>query len=375
MKGIEQALSVMYNNKVYELKNLGRDIITLSLGEAFFDIPLLPLQNLPFPDLYHYSHSRGTNNLREKIAKYYDDSYGVKVNPSQEIIVTSGSKVALYMTFMAILNVGDEIIIPEPAWVSYPEQVKLCHGKPVMIPYFEGVDCYEKYITPKTKAIVICSPHNPTGKVFTKAELERLYALAKKYNIYLISDEAYSDFVLDGDDEFISCGSLDPQKDYVIVVNSLSKNFGLSGWRLGYVIANSLLIDQILKINQNLITCPASILEMYVSSNFDEIIKITKPQIKKVVEKRSKILERLNQLGIPALPGSGTFYIFASIKGSGLTSTEFCNRLLEDRYVAAVPGVGYGDTCDGFIRISVGSESNERIEQGLLAIKELINQG
>jgi len=370
---IVQAMSIKYNNLVYELKRQGTDIIVLSLGEAFFDIPLYKLDDLPFPDIYHYSHSRGVFELREKLARYYANRYEVPVDPETEIIITAGSKIATHMAFMSILSPGDEVIIPEPAWVSYPEQVRLCHGVPVMVPHDVPLTEIEQYVTPKTKAIVLNSPHNPTGQVLPKETLEHLHALAKRKDLYLVSDEAYNEFLLD-ENHFTSPGWHDPEKDHTIICNSMSKNYGISGWRIGYIIANSDLMAQILKINQHLITCPATILEHYLVKHFDDIIAITRPQILELIHKRRKVMDYMDSLEMSYLPGEATFYLFVSIEKSRLASEEFCTRLLMDHHISTVPGLGYGQSCDHFIRVSVGTESMERTLHGIQMVNNLINQ-
>ena len=366
-----QALSIKYNTFVYELQEKGEDIIVLSLGEAFFDIPLFSFDDLPFPKIYHYSNSKGILELREKISNYFSENYGVNFDPNSEIIITSGSKIAIYMSLMSLLNPGDEVLIHEPAWVSFPEQVKLAHGIPIQIPYTESAFDFEKYISEKTKLIIVNNPNNPTGRVFNLQEMSYLYELAKKYNLFIISDEAYSDFVIN-QDEFISFGHLDIERKHTIIINSISKNFGISGWRLGYLITNKLLIEQILKINQHLITCPPTILEYYLSKHFDEIITITKPQILKLIEKRKIINEYLDLINLQYLKGTATFYFFISIDPSILSSEDFCFSLLKDNKVSTAPGIGYGKTCDKFIRVAIGSESVERIKDGLDKIKTLI---
>lgn len=368
-----QATSIKYNTMVYEMKARGRDVVVLSLGEAFFDIPLFSFNDLPFPQIYHYSHSRGLPELRSNLSTYFLDQYDVAFDPEKEIIITAGSKVAIHMALMSIINQGDEVIIHEPAWVSYPEQVKLCYGIPVQIPYYENIFDFEKYITNRTKAIIINNPNNPRGSVLTLEELSYLYSLAVKYNLFLISDEAYSDFLLE-EDQFISVGNLDDEKRHLILCNSLSKNYGMSGWRLGYVISNADLIGQILKVNQHLITCPATILEYYVAKHFSELVEITKPQIADVVRKRQKVAEYLDAIGINYLPGTATFYLFASTEGSSLSSEEFCAKLLEEHAISTVPGIGYGRSCDKFIRLSIGAENLERIFRALDTIKSFIKE-
>ena len=367
----EQAMSIKYNNMVYELKRSGVRVIVMSLGEAFFDIPLMPMDDLPFPHIYHYTHSRGIPELREKICDYYFRTHGVRVDPEREIIVTAGSKAAIHFSMMSVLDPGDEVIMHEPTWVSYPEQAKLCYGVPVLMPYTCGSRDYERYVTERSKLIVINNPHNPRGEVFTREDLRYLVDLAKANGLYVLADEAYSDFLVG--EEFHSLGLFDEEKSNVIICNSISKNFGISGWRLGYSITNAALTDQILKVNQHLVTCPASILQYYMARHFDDIIKITYPQIAAVVEKRKRIAEFMDGLGLRYLPGSATFYFFVEIAPSRLSSEEFCTRLLMEDHVSVVPGLGYGKSCDAFVRVSVGTETMEDIEHGLRRLKALVD--
>lgn len=368
----EQAMSIKYNTMVYELKRKGINVTVLSLGEAFFDIPLFAMDDLPIPDIYHYSNSRGIPELREKLARYFLENYDVPIDPEQEIIVTAGSKIAIHITLMSILNPGDEVLLSEPTWVSYPEQIKLCYANPVFVPVNQTVYEFERYITAKTKAIIITNPNNPTGYVYKKEELEYLLKLARKHDLWLISDEAYSEFV--NDDSYVSLGKLDKEKNNAIVFNSISKNYGISGWRLGYVICNKELMFNILKVNQHLITCPATILEYYIEKHFDTILNITRPQIAQVVEKRKKLDAYMKEIGLTPIEGTATFYFFVSIAPSKLTSEAFCTRLLEEEHICVVPGLGYGNTCDSYIRISIGTESMEQTKKALRTIHAFIQK-
>jgi aminotransferase len=367
----EEAMSIKYNTMVYDLQRKGVDVLVMSLGEAFFDIPLLPMDDLPYPAVNHYSNSRGIPELRQRLSRYFAVEYGVDFDPDSEILITAGSKAAIHMTLMSILDPGDEVLYSEPGWVSYPEQIKLCYGIPVSMPFDHEVSDYESHITEKTKAIIVTSPHNPRGLVLSETELRELVALAKKHDLWLLSDEAYSDFLLDG--SFVSAGRLDPSKERVVVFNSMSKNFGISGWRLGYVIANQQLINRVLTVNQHLITCPATILEYYLAHHFDSLIEITKPQIRNVVEVRERLARYMSEIGLAALPGGATFYFFVSLGDSELRSEEFATRLLYEQHISVVPGVGYGASCDSFVRVSVGTASLEENMRGLAAIKALID--
>lgn len=222
MEDIGQALSVQYNNLVYDMKAAGRDIITLSLGEAFFDLPLPAFDGLTTPGLHHYSHSRGLPELRRLLAKYYETRFALPVDPDTEVIVTAGSKAAIHMALMAILDPGDQVIVPEPYWLSYPAQIRMCRGEPVMVPHDVPVFDFERFITARTRAVIINNPNNPSGHIYTRAELVYLHELADRHGLLLIVDEAYNEFVPPGT-EFLAAGALDPDKEHTVTVNSMSK--------------------------------------------------------------------------------------------------------------------------------------------------------
>jgi len=369
---VAEAMSIKYNTMVYDLQRRGQEVLVMSLGEAFFDIPLLPMDVLPYPALNHYSHSRGLYELREKLCDYHRQEYGVRIDPDREIIITAGSKAAIHMTLMSIVNPGDEVLYQEPAWVSYAEQIKLCYGVPVGIPYCKSIRELESYITAKTRAIIVNNPHNPRGYVYTDSELKELLALAERFDLWLICDEAYSDFVIDG--SFVSLAKLDPDKKRVAVFNSMSKNYGISGWRIGYVIGGAGLLDNVLKVNQHLITCPATILEYYLARYFTDLIEITKPQIRDLLCKRARIARYMDELGLRYLPGAATFYFFVSIEPSRLNSEEFCTKLLKEEHISVVPGVGYGLSCDRFVRVSVGTATLEDNMRGVRTLKKVIER-
>lgn len=367
------AISIRFNTIVYEMQRRGQDPIVLSLGEAFFDIPVFSLDNLPAQKINHYSHPRGIPELRKKLADYFLEEYDVHFDPEKEIVITAGSKAAIYMALLTIINPGDEVMYPEPAWVSYPEQIKFCYGVPVSVPYHRSVFEWEDFITNRTRMVIINNPQNPSGKIYNLEELSHIHQLSRKYNLFVLSDEAYSDFLLDPE-EFISFANLDVEKRRTLVVNSMSKNFGISGWRLGYLITNPSLIEQFSKVNQHLITCPPTVLEYYMACHFDEIIRVTKPQMRSLVLFRRRMREEMDRLGLKYLPGDSTFYFFVSIEGSKLRSEEFCVRLLREKGVCVVPGIGYGGSCDQFVRVSVGAESAERVRDGLEKLARFIEE-
>ena len=368
---IPEALSIYINQLVYDLKRKGKDIIALSLGEAYFDIPMFDFKKLDFVKGYHYSDSQGLPELRHKIAKFYKRVYDVDMDAEKELLISAGSKHIIFMAMQAVLNVGDEVLIHEPAWLSYPEQAKLVGSIPKFIPYDCPIENFADHFSDKTRLVIINNPNNPAGKIYTKNELKKLYKICRSRGIYIMVDEAYSDFVIE--DEFHSMASIAPDKDGIIIVNSLSKNMGMSGWRVGYVITSPKLIQQLLKLNQHLITCAPTILQSYMAKYFDDVTAITLPQARDVVEKRQRIVKMLDQEGLSRMSGNSTFYLFVDIKDFPASSLEFSLYMLLFNSVAVVPGSAYGDSTERFVRVSIGTESEERIHDAILIMKDLIN--
>ncbi|BBW92219.1 pyridoxal phosphate-dependent aminotransferase [Pseudoalteromonas sp. PS1M3] len=371
VKSIPQALSVYINQLVYELKQRQLDITTLSMGEAYFNIPSIDFNDIDYEAGYHYSDSQGLLSLRKKISDYYYNSHGVKFSSENEILVTAGSKIVIYMVMLAILKKGDEVLTHEPAWLSYQEQVKLVGGESSFIPYDVSVECFESYITNKTRLIIINNPNNPQGKIYNKSEIQLIYRLCLKYKIYLLVDEAYSDFV-EGN-EFCSAGRAIKELDNLIIVNSLSKNFGMSGWRIGYAITNNELIKELLKLNQHLITCAASPLMMYLDKHFETILNLTRQQAVLVTKKRNRIVRKAESLGFMCLPGSATFYIFIDLNEYNGSVFNLALYLLLECKIAVVPGLAYGKSTEKCIRVSVGTESESDIIKALKKIQIVIN--
>lgn len=367
---IPEAMSIYINQLVYSQKRNGIDVVTLSLGEAFFNIPMFEFGELNFEKGYHYSESYGLPELRTKIMEYYNKNYGASLKSIDQVLISCGSKPIIFMAIQAILNDGDEVLIHEPAWLSYQEQVKLVNGIPKFIPFDCKVKDFDQYFNDKIKLLILNNPNNPAGYVYEKADLELLYKECRRRGIYLLVDEAYSDFI--DESVFVSLASIAPSLDGTIIVNSLSKNMGISGWRIGYAIAEPRVMRNILKLNQHLITCAPTILQMYLARYFYEIISITLPQAKEVVRKRKRIKEYMDSIKISYLPGDSTFYFFISIEDFKDSSLDLCMYLLFKYNIAAVPGSAYGESTGKFIRVGIGAESEERITDALNIIKAVI---
>lgn len=369
VEAIPEAMSIYINQLVYDLRRRGNDVIALSLGEAFFDIPLFDFRKLDVDKSYHYSDSQGIPGLRRKIATYYKDYYGAAIDPDKELLITAGSKIGIFMCMRAVAEAGDEILIHEPAWVSYQEQARLIGVEPRFIPYDVPVERFGDYLTPRTRLLVINNPNNPAGRFYERSELELIVKICRPRGVHVLVDEAYSDFLVDR--KFVSMASVVADKSGVIVVNSLSKNMGISGWRVGYIVTSPDLLPQILKINQHLITCAPSILLYYLEKYFEKIVGITLPQVRRVVEKRERIRREMDRIGMNYLPGSGTFYFFVSIDNFPGSDMDVALALLVHHGIAVVPGGAYGASTQRFIRISVGTESDERIVEALGIIRTM----
>ncbi len=368
---IPEALSIYINNLVYNMRRRGTSVITLSLGEAYFDIPMFDFNKIDFKKGYHYSESRGLPELRTKIADYYNLEYDTNVDPDTNLIISAGSKPLIYMAMQAVMNDGDEVLVHEPAWLSYPEEAKIANAVPVFIPYNCAVCDFIKYFTNRTKMLILNNPNNPAGRIYSKNELFLIYRECRSRGIYILVDEAYSDFITDG--SFTSMANVVKDLDGIIVVNSLSKNFGISGWRIGYAISTPDVIYAILKLNQHLITCTATVLLMYVAEYFDKMSEIALPQARAVTEKRKAIERYIDHIGLSRIDGSATFYFFIGLDGYSRTSMDFAMYLLLKYSIAVVPGSAYGKSTDKFIRIGVGVESESTLKQALNIIKQVID--
>jgi aminotransferase len=370
---IAEAGSIRINQLVADGRKAGRDITVLSLGEAFFDIPMYDMSRIDFTCGYHYADSRGLPALRERIAAYYREQYGVGVDPATQLLVSTGSKTCIYLALVALLEPGDEVLVQEPYWLSYPAQVRLARGVPVAVPHWTRAPGFREYFTPRTKVVILNNPNNPSGHVLDAPSLRLIHSMCVEHGATLLVDEAYSDFCVDG--SFTSSGRLDPELGNLVVVNSLSKNMGMSGWRLGYLMAGEKVVNDVLKVNQHLVTCAPAVLQMYCDTYFDDIRRCVAPQIRAVVEKRSRLRDLMTRLGLRFMDGTSTFYFFVDITASGLRSEEYAERLLRDDAVAVVPGRYYGTSTDRFIRIGVGTETEERIEAAFRKIRKTLDRG
>ena len=294
--------------------------------------------------------------LREEISKYIQRTQGVTYDPKTEILVTVGGSEAIDIGFRALLNSGDEVIIPQPSYVSYAPCSYLAGGKNVIInlkaknEFRLTAEELEKAITPKTKILVLSYPNNPTGAIMEKSDLEKISKIIKEKDIFVISDEIYSELTYKG--KHTSIVSLDGMKERTLLINGFSKSFAMTGWRLGFACAPAPIIKQMTKIHQYAIMCAPTI-SQYAAvdalKNGDDDVKMMRQSYN---ERRRYLMSAFKEMNLPCFEPYGAFYVFPCIKEFGMTSEEFATRFLQEEKVAAVPGTAFGDSGEGYLRIS-----------------------
>ena len=354
------------------------DVIDFTLGDPDVPTPKAicdAAYNAAVSGKTHYAPNAGLPALREAIAKQMSIESGIYFS-ANNVAVTIGATEAVYMSFMACINPGDEVIILAPYWVQYENIVKLLGGKPVIIDTFKedfepDLDAIHKAINERTKAIMVNSPNNPSGYVYNDAFLKELAEVASTNNILIFDDEAYRSLVYDG--EYSSIAKYCRKED-IVIINSFSKEFAMTGWRVGYVVADENFTNTVVKSQQNIAVCvstPNQYAAIEAITNKDQYASV----IKDVFLKRRDVLTRelckIDRLKfkVPA----GTFYAFIDISSTGMDSKTFCFSLLEKQHVAVIPGVAFGDAFDNYIRLAF-TLNEDKIIEGISRIKEFLNQ-
>lgn len=346
--------------KFFDIVSEMPDAISLGVGEPDFDTPWHVVDegiySLERGKTYYTSNS-GLIELREEICKWYERKYNVSYNPATESIITVGGSEGIDLALRAMLNPGDEVIIPEPSYVSYVPCVSLAGGKPIIIDlknenkFKLTEEELASHITDKTKVLILSYPNNPTGAIMTKEDLEPIAELAKKHDLYIISDEIYSELTYTEEPHF-SIASLPGMQERTIVINGFSKAYAMTGWRLGYALAPKDIAKLMVKIHQFCIMCAPTTSQYAAIEALKNGDKDIANMRKSYDERRRYLLKRLSDIGMPAFEPQGAFYIFPSIQGFGMSSDEFATKLLESQKLAVVPGNAFGNSGEGFIRIS-----------------------
>ncbi|MGM9934240.1 MAG: pyridoxal phosphate-dependent aminotransferase [Clostridium sp.] len=386
---ISPSITLSITAKANELKAQGVDVVSFGAGEPDFNTP----QNIINAAIKamqdgktKYTPAGGILELKKTICKKFKDDNNLEYKPDQ-ITISTGAKQCLANTFMAILNPGDEVLIPVPYWVSYPELVKLADGVPVFVEtlkennYKYTIADLEKAVSDKTKAILINSPNNPTGTIYNKAELMEIAEFAKKYNLLIISDEIYEKLIYDGE-KHISIASLSQDAfERTIVINGVSKTYAMTGWRLGYVAASKEITKLMTSIQSHMTSNVNTITQYATIEALNGPVEDLKNMVKEFERRRNFMVDRLSKIdGVSIIKPSGAFYIMVNIssyfnttfKGEEIkNSVDFARVLLDEEKVAVIPGAGFG--LDEYIRLSYAT-SMDIIETGIDRIATFLNK-
>ncbi|MCM1003508.1 MAG: aminotransferase class I/II-fold pyridoxal phosphate-dependent enzyme [Candidatus Gastranaerophilales bacterium] len=366
--------------KFFDIVSEMKDAISLGVGEPDFDTPW----HIRDEGIYalergktFYTSNSGLKELREEICNYQKRHQGIEYNPLKEVIVTVGGSEAIDIGLRALINAGDEVIIPQPCYVSYEPCAVLAGAKPVIInlkaenEFRLTPEELESAITDKTKVLILAYPNNPTGAVMEREDLEKIAKIIIEKDLYVISDEIYSALTYKG--EHVSIASLDGMKERTILINGFSKAYAMTGWRLGYACAPENIIKQMTKIHQFAIMC-APTTSQYAAV---EALKHGDDDVKAMCEaynqRRRFLLNAFKEMNLECFEPYGAFYVFPCIKEFGMTSEEFATRFLEEEKVAAVPGTAFGDSGEGFLRISY-AYSLENLKIAMERLKSFIER-
>ncbi|HOV24951.1 MAG TPA: aminotransferase class I/II-fold pyridoxal phosphate-dependent enzyme [Pseudobacteroides sp.] len=365
--------------KFFDLVNEMKDAISLSIGEPDFVTPW----NVREAGIYslekghtHYSPNSGFIELRTEISKYYERKFNVKYDPKNQIIVTVGGSEAIDIALRSLVGPGDEVIIPEPSFVAYKPCTILTGATPVVInlrmedQFRLTPELLEKAITPRTKVLILPFPNNPTGAIMPKEDLDKIVEVLKDKNIIVLSDEIYSELTYEG--KHVSIASYPEMKDKTLIINGFSKSYAMTGWRLGYACGHPDLIGAMYKIHQFAImssptTAQYAAIEALKSGDND--IDMMRREYNR---RRRVMVDGFRKVGLECFEPLGAFYVFPCIKSTGLSSEEFCERLLSEEKVAIVPGTAFGESGKGFIRACY-AYSIDNIIEALKRVEKFVN--
>ncbi len=358
-----------------------KDVISLGVGEPDFDTPW----HIRDEGIYSlekgrtfYTSNSGLTELRMEIAAYMKRTQGLDYHYLSEIFVTVGGSEAIDLAMRAMINPGDEVLIPQPSYVSYEPCVVMADGVPVTIELKEEnqfrltPEELEAAITPKTKILVMPFPNNPTGAIMERADLEKLVPIIEKHDLIVASDEIYGELTYGGK-QHISIAALPGMQERTIVINGFSKAYAMTGWRLGYACGPAEIMQQMVKIHQYCIMC-APTTSQYAAvealRNGDEDVRRMRESYD---ERRRFVLHTLREMGLPCFEPEGAFYVFPCIKEFGMTSDEFATKLLQEEKVAIVPGTAFGDCGEGYLRISY-AYSIESLRKALARLQNYVEK-
>jgi aspartate/methionine/tyrosine aminotransferase len=378
---IRQSATVAMADRILALKASGQKIIGLQVVDPDFGTPpaVMEVAMKAMSDgLTHYTSSRGNADLLAAIAKKLQRDEGLTYDSASEILVTHGGIHAYYTGLQSILNPGDDVLVPDPSWSTHANMAIMLRGNVIrvpapaengFIPYFES---WEKALTPKTRVIVLNYPSNPTGAYPTREYLQRLQDFAKAHDLWIVSDEVYGSLYYGEKPD--SAGAFDGAKERTLLVNSLSKSYAMTGWRVGFLAAPAHVIDNALKAGQNSITCVAPFIQKAAAFALTdpENQKATASMRAAYARRRELVLRLSHELEsekVLVTPPQGAFYFFLDFRPLKMTSIEDCERILEEAGVGLVPGSAFGEQGEGFVRMTIAA-SGEEVEAGFRKIVE-----
>ena len=368
-----QQVKVSGIRRIFEIASKKEGCVRLELGEPDFDTPLFireAAKKALDESFTHYTTTAGTVKLREIIAEKLKRENGITVHPQSGVVAVTGATNGMYLALQVTINPGDEVLIPEPLYPFYYHYVNMSGGIPVTYPLLEeknfgiDLDLLEKVITPKTRMIIINSPSNPTGAVFSLEELKGVAKLAIKHDLLIVSDEVYEKIIYDGNKHY-SIGSFPEVADRVITVNACSKTFAMTGWRVGYAAGREDIITEIAKFHAFVCTCVNSIAQRAAEAALQGGEEDIARMVTEYKERRDLLVDGLNSInGIECQRPKGAFYVFPNVKKLGRSSEELAMYLLEKANVATVPGNDFGKLGEGFLRMTFAN-SKENLKKAV----------
>ena len=366
--------------KFFDIAEEMTDVISLGVGEPDFDTPW----HIRDEGIYSlergrtaYTSNAGLKELKIEIAKYLERRFQVSYDHNTEMMVTVGGSEAIDMAMRAMLDPGDEVLIPQPSYVSYVPCATLANGIPVIINLKEEnefrltAEELEAAITPKTKLLVLPFPNNPTGAIMERKDLEAIAEVVKKHDLYVLSDEIYAE--LSYLEDHVTIASLSGMKERTVLINGFSKAYSMTGWRLGYACAPKIILEQMLKIHQYAIMCAPSTSQyaaVEAVRNGDQDVAAMREEYD---GRRRYLMHRFQEMGLQCFEPYGAFYAFPSIQEFGITSDEFATRFLKEKKVVVVPGTAFGECGEGFLRISY-AYSLDKLKVALDRMEEFVTE-
>ncbi|MBK8619126.1 MAG: pyridoxal phosphate-dependent aminotransferase [Anaerolineales bacterium] len=378
---IRQSATVAMADRILALKASGQNIVGLQVGDPDFGTPpavvdaALKSMQAGFT---HYGPSRGYPDLRAAVASKLIRDEGVSYDPASEILITHGGIHAYYLAMQSVLNPGDDVLIPDPSWATHSNMAIMLRGNVIRVPapaengFIPHFDSWLQALTPKTRVIVLNYPSNPTGAYPTREYLQKLQDFAAQHNLWIVSDEVYGSLYYE--ERPTSAAAIEGAKERTLLVNSLSKSYAMTGWRVGYLAAPAHVIENALKAGQNSITCVAPFIQKAATFALtDPAIQDVTAEMRAAYGRRRQLVLRLSHElesdKVKVIPPQGAFYFFLDLRALNMSSIEMCEKILDEAGVGLVPGSAFGEQGEGFIRMTIAA-SDEDVEAGFRKIVE-----